>query len=159
MMRAALALAMLAASACASAAPPAERGEHTEDEAAVVATVNALFDAMRTRDTATIRRLSHPELRLYVPGVQAGQPVTRTSTLQQFIASVVRDTVTLDERAYDPEVRIDGNLAAVWTYYEFNLGERFSHCGIDAFHLARAADGWRITALSYTTRSTGCRER
>ncbi|HSJ10683.1 MAG TPA: nuclear transport factor 2 family protein [Longimicrobiales bacterium] len=159
MRRVALALAVLAVTACASAAPSAEREEHTADEAAVVATVNALFDAMRTRDTAAIRRLSHPELRLYVPGMQEGRPVTRTSTLQEFIASVVRGNVVFDERAYDPEVRIDGNLAAVWTYYEFRLGERFSHCGIDAFHLARAADGWRITALSYTTRDTGCRER
>lgn len=155
-------LALLAA-ACAST-PRADdarygSGQDAAEEAAVVAVVDGLFDAMRTRDTAAIRRLMHPELRMFVPGMRNGQPVVSVSGVDQFIASVARGRQTFDERAYDPEVRIDGPLASVWTYYEFVLGDEFSHCGIDAFHLARTAGGWRITSLAYTARSTGCRPR
>lgn len=150
----------LLASACASASRTAgEPAQDPAEEAAAVATVNQLFDAMRTRDTTTIRRLLHPELRIFVPSMRNGQPVVRTSGVEQFIGSVASAQQTLDERAIDPEVRIDGGLASVWTYYDFILGDEFSHCGIDALHLARTPDGWRIIGLAYTTRSTGCRAR
>jgi cyanophycinase len=130
------------------------------DQRAVVAAMNRLFEAMRNRDTAAIRALAHPDLRLYVPGVQNDTAALRVSTLDQFIRSIGSGNATtprLDERAFDPEVRIDGNLASVWTYYEFRRGETFSHCGIDSFQFARARDGWKMIALAYTTRTTGCR--
>lgn len=122
------------------------------DEAAVIAAMNALFDAMRAQDTAAIRRLAHPGLRLFVPGSRDGAPALRVSTLDEFIAQVGAAREPLDEQAFRPEVRIDGNLAAVWTRYEFRRGDAFSHCGYDAFHFARTADGWRIIGLAYTTR-------
>jgi hypothetical protein len=62
----------------------------------------------------------------------------------------------LDERMYKPEVRINDNLAQVWTYYDFHLGEQFSHCGIDTAQLVRTPDGWKIAMIAYTTRRTGC---
>src|SRR5690606_2223646 len=37
------------------------------DEAEVIATMNRLFDAMRTRDTASIRAIAHPQLRTFIP--------------------------------------------------------------------------------------------
>jgi cyanophycinase len=122
------------------------------DEAAVVAAMNALFDAMRAQDTAAIRRLAHRDLRLFVPGTRDGAPTLRVSTLDDFIAQVGTARERLDEQAFRPEVRIDSNLAAVWAYYEFRRDGAFSHCGYDAFHFARTADGWRIIGLAYTTR-------
>jgi ketosteroid isomerase-like protein len=123
--------------------------------------MNRLFDAMRAQDTAAIRAMSHPELRLFVPGTRPdGTPALRVSTLQQFIDQVAASPVPLDERAIDPEVRIDGNLAIVWTYYNFFRGAAFSHCGYDAFHFARTAAGtWQIIGLAYTVRRDGCRGR
>jgi hypothetical protein len=32
---------------------------------------------------------------------------------------------------------LDGPLASVWAEYSFYAGEKFSHCGIDAFQLAQ----------------------
>lgn len=122
------------------------------DEAAVVAAMNALFDAMRAQDTAAIRRIAHPDLRLFVPGIRDGAPDLRVTTLDEFIAQVGAATGRLDEEAFRPEVRIDENLAAVWTWYEFRRGGAFSHCGYDAFHFARTAAGWKIIGLAYTTR-------
>jgi hypothetical protein len=44
----------------------------------------------------------------------------------------------------------------VWTYYTFHRGSTFSHCGVDAFTLTKAPDGWRITHLIWSNRTTGC---
>jgi ketosteroid isomerase-like protein len=126
------------------------------DAAAVVAVMNRFFDAMRAQDTAALRSLSVPDLRIFVPGAANGEPTLRVSTIDQFILSIAAATETLDERAIHPEVRMDGNLATIWTYYHFLRGDRFSHCGFDAFHFARTADGWRIIGLAYTTRQHDC---
>jgi cyanophycinase len=131
--------------------------EHVRAELEVIAVMNRLFDAMRAQDTAAIRSLAHPELRLFVPGEQNGAPTMRVSTLQQFMQTVAASPVRLDETARDPEVRVDGNLATIWTYYDFVRGGTFSHCGFDAFHFARTASGWQIIGLAYTTRTAGCR--
>ena len=110
------------------------------DQRAVIAAMNRLFDAMRSRDTAAIRALAHPDVRLYVPGVQNDTAVLRVSTIDQFIRSIAASTQRLDERPMNPEVRIDGNLASVWTYYDFRRGEEFSHCGVDSFQFARTRE-------------------
>jgi hypothetical protein len=53
-------------------------------------------------------------------------------------------------------VHVDGGLASVWTEYAFYVGERLNHCGVDAFHLVRTAEGWRIIDLADTRRREGC---
>lgn len=167
--RAAVLVAALLLNACAAAnTTPVPTGNpgagataaaSARDHADVVAVMNRLFAAMRTQDTATIRAISHPALRLFVPGEQNGAPALRTSTLDDFIRSIAASQAVLDEVAHDPEVRVDGNLATIWTYYDFVRGDQFSHCGFDAFHLARGTAGWTIIGLAYTTRTDGCRPR
>lgn len=129
----------------------------TVDERAVVSAVQKLFDAMRAADTAAVRAAFHPDAKLFVPGGTAGQPALRVSSVNDFVRSVGASATRLDERFRDPEVRIDGNLASVWTYYDFYRGQTFSHCGTDAFHLARDGAGWKILQIAYTTRQHGCR--
>ena len=61
------------------------------------------------------------------------------------------------ERMWNPEVRIDGDLATLWAPYDLHYGGEFSHCGIDAFQLVRGEDRrWRIVSVAYTRRTTGC---
>jgi len=47
-------------------------------------------------------------------------------------------------------VRIDGPVATLWAPYDFYRGIEFSHCGTDAFQLAKTPDGWKVTLISYT---------
>jgi len=61
-----------------------------------------------------------------------------------------------NERIYDPEVRIDGTVAQVWAYYTFHLNTTFSHCGVDAFMLAKTSAGWKITQIADSRRTDGC---
>jgi cyanophycinase len=127
------------------------------DEAEVIRVVERLFDAMRTRDTSTIRTLLHERIRILVPLEQDGSTRLRVSTADDFIEQVALSPRRFDERAIRPIVRIDGPLASVWTHYEFLLDSEFSHCGTDSFQLLRPGDSWIITALAYTIRRDGCR--
>jgi len=138
------------AQAAAPAAAPDER-------AAVLAVVKALFDGMRAGDSAAVRAVFHPAVQLTNALVRQGAPVLEVDSLATFLRAVgTPHDVTWDERTHDEEVRIDGTLAQVWAPYEFWAGPKFSHCGVDAFTLARTAAGWRIIALGDTRRRTGC---
>jgi cyanophycinase len=129
----------------------------TTDARDVVATIEKLFEAMRNRDTAAVRAQFHPDARLYVTGQQSATPTLRVVTVDEFANLVSAAPDRLDERMRDPEIRLDGNLASVWTWYDFRRGDQFSHCGTDAFHLARTESGWKILQIAYTVRQQGCR--
>ena len=163
MLRRLLALALLVLPAAlhaqaAPAAPAAQAASPADDRAAVLAVVKALFDGMRTGDSAAVRAVFHPQVQLTTMVTQNGAPVVEFGALDKFLAAVgAPHPVVWDERTHGEEVRIDGTLAQVWTKYDFFAGDKFSHCGVDAFTLARTADGWRIVALGDTRRRTGCR--
>ena len=128
-----------------------------DDRAAVLAVVRALFDAMRAGDSAAVRAVFHPDVRLTTSLVRAGQPVVEVDSLAQFLRAVGTPHAEVwDERTHDEVVLVDGPLAVAWTPYAFYAGTKFSHCGVDAFQLARTAAGWRIIALGDTRRRTGC---
>ena len=149
-----LRFAALATVALLSAAPAARA---QDDKAAVVATVQKLFDAMRTRDTALVGQVFDSTARL-VGVSRRGTPAITLTTPAQFATAIARGASgdVWNERMYDPEVRIDGDLALLWTYYTFHLGTKFSHCGHDAVMLRKVGETWKITQLADTQRKEGC---
>ena len=129
--------------------PVADAKLTSADTAAVLAPLQKLFDSMATWDTVAIKSVFLPDARmLSISGSQA-----RPGTVAEFIA---RPAQNLREKMYRPEVRISDNLATIWTFYDFHIGDRFSHCGIDYAQLAKTAEGWKIAQLSWTVRSEGC---
>lgn len=124
-------------------------------ERSVVVTVERLFDAMRTRDTAVIRQLLLPELVL-VSIPTDGTRAHRGQTVQAFIRAIAGSTEELRERMWSPEVRIDGPVATLWAPYDFHIGTAFSHCGHDAIQLIQSGGRWIISGLTYTVRRAPC---
>lgn len=132
-----------------------------DDSAAARRQVLDLLDrmvrAMATRDTALLTSLFLPGARLVGMRPREQGPVLQVLTVEQFVAFVVNDRrERWVERLRDPEVRIDGTLATVWARYDFHFGDRFSHCGTDAFQLLRGSEGWKIASLADTYRTEGC---
>ena len=132
-----------------------------DERAAVLATVQKVFDGMRTKDTALMRSAFMPGARLFgMRTRQNGQVVLQNLTEQQFAEFVAGDQRgAWTERAFEPEVRIEGTLATVWARYDFHFGSTFSHCGVDAVQLLRTADGWKIVSLADTFQREGCPQR
>ena len=140
---------------------PAESGASSDSQAphmptdadrdAILATVQALFDALAEGDGQILRDIMHPDVLMHsVERADDGSRSSSTSTRDQLIARLEGSEQVLTERMWDPEVRISGDLAMVWTPYDFYVGDTLSHCGADAFVLTRTGDAWRITGLSWT---------
>ncbi len=136
--------------------PAAARAQSAEAE--VMAVVDRLFDAMRARDTATMRSLFTPDARLIRGRVADGKTTLEVTAMSDFIENIAGAPpgLLLDEKLYAPEVRIDGNLATVWTFYTFHAGDRFSHCGVDAIQMIRFDDSWKMVHLADTARRENC---
>jgi hypothetical protein len=138
-------------------APTSLAAQSDSDRAAVMEVVERLFDAMRARDGAMAASVFHPEARLISTGVDGeGDPRIQIQSTEGFVSAVGQGGEAWDEPLFDPEVRVDGNLAHVWVFYRFYLGDRFSHCGYDSFQLVRTAEGWKIISLGDTRRTEGC---
>lgn len=121
------------------------------DREAILATAQALFDALGERDTELLTAILHPDILMHsVEHAADGERSESTSTLEGMVARLEADGPRMTERMWDPEVRISGDLAMVWTPYDFYVGENLSHCGADAFILMRDEGDWRITSLSWT---------
>lgn len=154
--------AVLPLAAQSPATPAAPAADSAADARAVEATVTKLFDAMRARDTAAMRAAFVPGATLATTGTDAqGAPTVKFDAIDAFIRSIgsAPAGLLLDERLHNTTVTVSDGLASVWTEYDFYAGPRFSHCGVDAVHLARTADGWRIVALADTRRRDGCPTR
>lgn len=63
-----------------------------------------------------------------------------------------------DERIAFDQVLIDDNLASVWTSYQFYVGAKFSHCGVNSFQLVKSNSGWKIVHIIDTRRKQNCNQ-
>lgn len=126
-------------------------------KAEVLAAVQKLFDGMRARDTVALAQVLDPAARLVTTFGSYAAPDMDVTAVPAFIhiVATVEPGQLLDERIGDPVVELEDNLASVWVKYRFYIGERFSHCGVDAMQLAKTTNGWQIVALADTRRAPG----
>lgn len=128
----------------------------TPDEQTVLATVQSFFDSMAAKDVEAAREVLVPEGRFFSVRVVDGEKVVRSSTNQEYLDGLAKSQGDWLERMWDPEVRIEADLATVWAPYDFHLDGAFSHCGVDAFNLMRIEGVWKITGGGYTVEREEC---
>jgi hypothetical protein len=120
----------------------------TKDEAAVLAPVQAMFDGMAKYDQDAMRATVQPEGSVAL--LRKGKVVRMT--LGEFIDHIKPTKNKILERIHDPLVRIDGDLAMVWTPYEFLINGEVKHCGTDLVHLVRMDGRWVIAGIADNSR-------
>ena len=134
------------------------RAQDAEDE--VRAVVDGLFDAMRAADSAAVRALFHPELgKMASSGTRDGAAGVGFGDIEAFVQAVGgAEPGAFDEQIGPAEIRVDDNLATVFTPYAFHYNGNLSHCGVNVFLIARVGEDWQIVGLADTRRRQGCEE-
>ena len=130
-------------------------GQGPGDRDAVLRTMQAFFDTMTARDVAGARKILVPQGRFQVIDLVKPGAEPRSFSNEEYFAQLQASTQEMRERIWNPEVRMHGPIATVWTRYDFWIDGKFSHCGVDAFHLVKTADGWMIAGGAYTI-EIGC---
>ncbi len=139
------------------AAPATLQAQAADDEAAVLQVVHRLFDGMRARSAEMVQSVMHPDARLVsTSSGPDGSPRVQVMPVEGFVQAVGSGDEPWNEPISDTEVRVDGHLAQVWTFYRFYAGERFSHCGYNAILLVRSGADWQIVHIADTRRTDDC---
>jgi hypothetical protein len=123
-------------------------------------TIHTFFEGMHAGDTALIKRIIHKELKLQTTFVnKEGKSVLRTVTKNVFLDAVSKkkDSIIWLEKLISFSIKIDGDLASVWTPYEFYLNNEFSHCGVNSFQLFNNNGNWEIIYIADTRKRHGCK--
>jgi hypothetical protein len=133
--------------------------ETTEQErAAVLASLQGFMDALRMKDTAAMNQHvdSLTRITLIRPTREGGTRVV-VLTAAQFIHAVTQPgQPAIDEPIRNPVVHVSGDLATIWAEYQVRRDTTVTHCGFDAFHLARRDGRWKLLNISDTYQQTGC---
>lgn len=139
--------------------PAAGARETTEQErAAVLASIQGFMDALRMKDTTAMNQHvdSLTRITLVRPTRDGGTRVV-VLTAAQFIHAVTQPSQPgIDEPIRNPVVHVSGDLATVWAEYQVRRDTAVTHCGFDAFHLARRDGRWKLLNISDTFQQTGC---
>lgn len=81
----------------------------------------------------------------------------KTESVKDFIASISKaEKNELDEKITMGSINIDGNLASIFTPYQFYLKDKFTHCGANSFQLVKQNNTWKIQYLIDTRRKENC---
>jgi len=121
--------------------------------------VDTFFEGFHKGDTLQMRSVLAPVVGMQsVHSTKDGKHVLSESNMDKFLVAIAKrpSTDKWDERLLSYKVSIDGNLAHVWTPYEFYFNGNFSHCGANAFTIAKMDDGWKIVHLIDSRRKGSC---
>jgi hypothetical protein len=119
------------------------------NDQAVLAPINAMFDAMSKRDVTAFKKplLAGGSLVL----MRDGKPTQLT--FDAFADLVGKPgKAQIAERIHDPLVRVDNDLAMVWAPFEFLVDGKVDHCGTDLFNLVRVDGQWLVAGIADTGR-------
>ncbi len=127
-------------------------------QAGVRAIVDQLFTGMKMGDSSLVAKSFIADATLQSVSVTAdGKVKADKDGIGGFIKAVGTPHQEMwDERIYDVKIQVDGPMATVWAPYKFYLGEKFSHCGVNAFTLIKTESGWKIAGITDTRRKEGC---
>lgn len=121
--------------------------------------IDTFFEGFHKGDTSKMKSVMAEKMVMQTAFTEKnGIAKVTTDNSEDFILAIARrpENAKWDERLLDYKVEIDGNLAHVWTPYEFWLNETFLHCGANSFTLAKFDGGWKIIHIIDSRRKEDC---
>jgi hypothetical protein len=131
-----------------------------DNESDIKKVINNLFNSMRASDPQSLLTSFHEGASLKsILKDSTGKTLVKDELITDFAANVSRlPKGYADERITFDAIKIDGDLAFVWTPYDLYFNGKFIHCGVDAFVLLKLNDQWKISSLIDTRRKQGCNQ-
>lgn len=133
------------------------QNEFTKEDAQEV--IDTFFEGFHKGDTTLMKSVmikGMPTQTVFAD--REGNNRVADGDVQQFLTAIANRPANQvwEEKLLGYTIQIDGNLAHVWTPYEFWLNGTFSHCGANAFTLGKTNEGWKILHLIDSRRREDC---
>ncbi len=121
--------------------------------------IDTFFEGFHEGDTLKMKSVMAPDMVMQTAFTDKdGTNKITTGSASDFIMAIAKRPANQkwDEKLLGYKTNIDGNLAHVWTPYEFRFNGQFSHCGANAFTLAKTDNGWKIIHIIDSRRKDDC---
>ena len=124
--------------------------------------IGVFFDGMNTGDTLKMKSIMMPNMGMQTAYLskEGENKITysRGSDFIKMIGNLEKNT-KIEERILDVRLETDGNIANVWTPYEFYMNDTFSHCGANSFTLIYTDESWKILNIIDSRRIGSCDQK
>ncbi len=117
--------------------------------------VQEFFKAFHAQDTIGLQQICHNNISMQTVTNAVEGSRLKVETAEEFYKSIagIPDTISFLEKITDYKVQIEGNMAHVWTSYEFYINNQLSHVGVNSFTMVKEPDGvWKIVHIIDTRR-------
>ena len=131
----------------------------TEHES-IKKTIETFFDGLHKGDSTIVSPTLHSTIKIQTTYTsKKGVKTLVTDTKEKLLTGIAnkKKEHTYLEKLLSWDIEIDGNLASVWTPYEFYLNGKFSHCGANSFQLFNNNGKWEIIYLVDMRRKSDCK--
>jgi len=132
--------------------------QQTEEEN-IKNVISLFFKGIHEGDTLLINQTIARDLKIQtIYTNDEGITVLRTDEVTHFLNNIASKNPesNWDEKLLSYSIKIDNNMANVWTPYEFYYNGIFSHCGVNSFQLFKENNHWKIIYLIDTRRKQNC---
>ncbi|KAJ5793532.1 hypothetical protein N7457_000131 [Penicillium paradoxum] len=124
----------------------------SEETAAIIAATQGFLTALSTKSRADFEKHC-----VRAGGMTLSPPAPtslRFCTIGSFVEHVAALKDDIDERIWDPEVKVHetGNLAAVWAPFRAKINGVVDHVGVELFVLHKLNGEWKVTGLADSCR-------
>ena len=157
-----LPVAVTAQTVAPSAAQTRTASDHHADEAAIERVMKEYHAAILAHDGTVLSGLFLPNANLWLsvltdPAYARAQ--AKSATAQKVRVGSYQDfakLVSTTPKRFDPEhsnlvIHTDGTIAAVYFDFVFNVDGKANNSGSETWQLVKAADGWRIASIVYSS--------
>jgi len=126
---------------------------------AIKKVIKTFFQGLHNGDSTLMKSTFHKNIKIQTTATnRKKENIIRTESKENLLTSIANkkpeDKYFEKLLAYD--IKIDGNLASVWTPYEFYYNDNFSHCGSNSFQMFNNNGKWEIIYLVDIRRREGC---
>ena len=122
--------------------------------------IETFFIGLHKGDSTIMKSTLHKDIKIQTTFTnREGLKNLNTQSRQALLTCVANkkpENVYL-EKLLSYNIKIDGNLASVWTPYEFYLNDNFSHCGANSFQLFNNNGKWQIIYIVDMRRRDNCK--
>lgn len=133
--------------------------QNSSEEEKIKQTIATFFDGLHKGDSTIVASTLHKDIKLQTSFTnKEGNKLLITDSKQKVLTGITnkKPEHTYLEKLLSWDIKIDGNLASVWTPYEFYLNGNFSHCGANSFQLFNDNGNWKIIYLVDMRRRQNC---
>jgi hypothetical protein len=157
-----LPIALIAQTPAPSAVQAQTANDHHADETAIEQVMKQYHAVILAHDGTALSGLFLPDANLWLNVLTDSafaRAQAKSPTAEKVRVSNFRDfakLVSTTPKSFDPEhsnvvIHTDGTIAAVYFDFVFNVDGKANNRGSETWQLVKAADGWRIASIVYSS--------